>query len=238
MSHLPIQVHRPLLTVENVNFSYPNQVKVITGFSDTFFGGKVTALTGPSGCGKSTLLYLLGLMHRQSSGEIFIDGRPTSSMSDSERAMYRANKFGFVFQDAVLDPSRSVLENVMETSLYRNESRSRSRLKAYELMEEFGVASRASHRPGQISGGQAQRIALCRALMADPAFIIADEPTGNLDPNTRNVVLDAFRSRADAGSCVIIATHDPDVVSRCDRQVFIGERLFENPRFRYEIEPS
>ena len=210
------------LAADDVSFAYPNGVQVIAGFSQRFHGGQVTALTGPSGSGKSTLLYLLGLMHRQSSGEIIVDDIPTSKLGDSERARLRANRFGFVFQDAALDPTRTVLDNVIETALYRGQPRRAAIIRANELLAEFGVELRSTHRPGQVSGGQAQRIALCRALLADPAYILADEPTGNLDPHTRDVVVEAFRRRAQAGTCVIIATHDPTVVTACDREVALG----------------
>jgi len=210
------------LVADDVNFTYPNGVQVITSFSDTFSGGQVTALTGPSGSGKSTLLYLLGLMHRQSSGEIIVDNIPTFKLGDGERARLRAHRFGFVFQDAALDPTRTVLDNVIETALYRGQPRRAAIIRAKELLAEFGVELRSNHRPGQVSGGQAQRIALCRALLADPVYILADEPTGNLDPHTRDVVVDAFRRRALAGTCVIIATHDPTVVTACDREVALG----------------
>jgi len=212
------------ITAHQLYFSYQNGVKVLSEFSHTFTGGQVTALTGPSGCGKSTLLYLIGLMHRPSAGEITVDGRRTSTLRDSERAWLRAHKFGFVFQDSALDPARTVLDNVLETSLYRNEQRHKVTDRAFMLMSEFGVDLRASHKPGLVSGGQAQRIALCRALLADPAYLIADEPTGNLDPASKETVMDAFKARAAAGTCVVIATHDPDIVSLCDQQVILAEK--------------
>jgi len=210
------------LIAEDVSFSYPKGIQVINNWSSTFRAGEITALTGPSGSGKSTLLYLLGLMHRQSSGEIIVSGEPTSQMPDYQRAYLRAHKFGFVFQDAALDPTRTVLDNVIETALYRSQSRQEAITRAEELMEEFGVELRSNHRPGQVSGGQAQRIALCRALLGNPAYLLADEPTGNLDPHTRDVVVAAFRRRASLGTCVIIATHDISVVAECDTEIALG----------------
>lgn len=215
---------RPLVA-DGVRFAYPNGVQVIDDWSATLAPGEVTALTGPSGSGKSTLLYLLGLMHRQTGGEIILHGQATSTLHDAERARLRAHWFGFVFQDAALDPSRTVLDNVCETALYRGEPRRHATQRAGELMAEFGVGLRARHKPGQVSGGQAQRIALCRALLADPPYLLADEPTGNLDPATRDVVVQAFRDRAAAGACVVIATHDPTVVAACDREIALGGPL-------------
>lgn len=213
------------LVAREVSFAYPNGVEVVAGWDASFERGSVTALTGPSGAGKSTLLYLLGLMHRQTGGEIEVDGSATAHLGDLARARLRAHRFGFVFQDAALDPTRTVLDNVVETALYRGEPRPVAVAGAQRLLEDFGVDLRANHRPGQVSGGQAQRIALCRALLADPELILADEPTGNLDPTTRDIVIEAFRARAHTGACVVIATHDTAVVASCDRQVALGDPL-------------
>ncbi|WP_166345310.1 ABC transporter ATP-binding protein [Phytoactinopolyspora limicola] len=209
----------PPLSAVELGFSYPNGVQVITGWTSTFPAGSMTALTGPSGSGKSTLLYVLGLMQRHQTGDLLLHGRPVAGLSDAERARLRAHQFGFVFQDAALDPTRSVLDNVVETALYRRQSRKAAVSNAHTLLERFGVALRASHRPGEISGGQAQRIALCRALLAQPRIILADEPTGNLDPASRDLVVAALRKQAEQGSCVIIATHDPLVAQACHRHV-------------------
>ena len=213
------------ISAEGISFTYPNGTRVIDGWDAEFASGSMTALTGPSGSGKSTLLYVLGLMHRPSAGDLIIDGESTRRLSDSDRAWLRASRCGFVFQDAALDPTRNVLDNVVESALYRKQRRSDAVRQARVLMSEIGVELRAHHKPGQVSGGQAQRIALCRALVSDPAYLLADEPTGNLDPASRDVVVDALRDRADSGACVMIATHDPDVVAACDRQVALGDPL-------------
>ena len=176
-------------------------------------------MTGPSGRGKSTLLYLLGLMLKPSAGHVLIEGADASRLSDSRRADLRARYFGFVFQDSALDATRTVLDNVLETALYRNAPRKAARSRAHDLMEQFGVNIRASARPGQVSGGQAQRIALCRALLNDPLVLLADEPTGNLDPASANLVIDALHAQARSGAAVIVVTHDPTLVARCDRKI-------------------
>ncbi|RFA15094.1 ABC transporter [Subtercola boreus] len=181
--------------------------------------GELVALTGASGRGKSTLLYLLGLMVRPHGGIILVDGVPADALPDDRRAELRARLLGFVFQDALLDPGRTVLDNVLETALYRSESRRVSVRRAHELLARFGVEQRAEARPGQLSGGQAQRIALCRALMNRPGILLADEPTGNLDAQSAAVVLGAFREAAEGGAAVLVATHDPWLVSRSDRVV-------------------
>lgn len=212
------------LEAVGISFTYPGGIKVISEWEARFVPGTVTALTGPSGSGKSTLLYILGLMHRHTSGDLLISGVSTASLSDRQRAGLRARRFGFVFQDAALDATRTVLDNVIETALYRAERRCDAVVQAMDLMEEFGVRLRASHRPGQVSGGQAQRIALCRALLGNPRFILADEPTGNLDPASRDVVVEALRSRAQDGACVVVATHDDGVVAACDERIALGGR--------------
>lgn len=208
----------PVLAAEDLSFRYDPAVPLLDGWCAEFNGGETVAITGPSGRGKSTLLYLLGLMLKPSSGKVLLDGAPVHAGRDSVRARLRADQFGFVFQDAALDPSRTVLDNVMEATLYRSSGQGTSAERARELMERFGVALRSNARPGQVSGGQAQRIALCRALLGSPRVLLADEPTGNLDPATADVVLSAMREHAASGAAVIIVTHDPALVARCDRE--------------------
>ena len=154
-----------------------------------------------------------------SAGSVWLADEPVSALSDRRKAALRATTFGFVFQDAALDASRTVLDNVLETVLYRGGSRAEARTRAGELLERFGVDLRANAKPGQVSGGQAQRIALCRALLNRPRVLLADEPTGNLDPASAETVIDAFHGAAADGAAVVVVTHDPRVVERCDREV-------------------
>lgn len=208
-----------LLEARGVTFEYLPGKPVVEEWSAEFPAGRMTALTGPSGRGKSTLLYLLGLMLHPNAGEVLIDGRNAASLRDSERARLRAHRFGFVFQDAALDATRTVLDNVTETALYREVPRATTTARARELLERFGVDVPAARKPGQVSGGQAQRIALCRALLNDPAILLADEPTGNLDPATTETVVAALREHAASGAAVIIVTHSPEVADACDREI-------------------
>ena len=208
-----------LLEARGVTFEYLPGKPVVEEWSAEFPAGRMTALTGPSGRGKSTLLYLLGLMLHPNAGEVLIDGRNAASLHDSERARLRAHCFGFVFQDAALDATRTVLDNVTETALYRGVPRATTTARARELLERFGVDVPAARKPGQVSGGQAQRIALCRALLNDPAILLADEPTGNLDPATTETVVAALREHAASGAAVIIVTHSPEVADACDREI-------------------
>ncbi|MCL2317393.1 MAG: ATP-binding cassette domain-containing protein [Actinomycetia bacterium] len=207
------------LTAQGLSFVYPGGVVGVRSFAGRFPPGSLSAITGVSGSGKSTLLYLLGLLQRPSAGDVFLDGHPTTRLADARRAWLRAHLFGFVFQDAALDPSRTVMDNVIETALYRNAPRREAVRRAHDLLAQFGVGLRADHLPGQVSGGQAQRVALCRALLGDPRFILADEPTGNLDADSRDVVIGALRERAESGVCVVIATHDDRVAAACDSHV-------------------
>lgn len=212
------------IAADGIHFSYPRGVRVISDWSADFEPGTMSAVTGPSGSGKSTLLYILGLMHRQTRGEVFLAGVPSSQLRDGARAELRARLFGFVFQDAVLDPARTVGDNVIETALYTGRRRQDAAREAADLLEALGVSLRLEHRPGQISGGQAQRVALCRALLGAPRFIVADEPTGNLDAATRDLVVDTLRQRANDGACVIIATHDAEVAAACDARLVLEGR--------------
>jgi ABC-type lipoprotein export system ATPase subunit len=192
---------------------------ILVGCSISLKLGELVAITGPSGCGKSTLLFSLGLMLTPQAGEITVGGIPTSKLRDSRRARMRAECFGFVFQDAALDPRRTVLDNVVEPATYQGVRRADRIEAASELLDRLGVNLRADHRPTQISGGQAQRVATCRALLHQPAIVLADEPTGNLDPISANAVIDALTAHARSGAAVAIVTHDAAVVARCDRSV-------------------
>ena len=208
-----------MLEAWNIRFGYDRSAPLLDDWSAQFQPGEVVAITGPSGRGKSTLLYLLGLMLKPTSGLISINGEVTHTLPDRRRAALRASHFGFVFQDAALDSTRSILDNVMETALYRGDEPRKARLRATDLLERFGVQLRAAAKPGQVSGGQAQRIALCRALLHSPPILLADEPTGNLDPASTAVVMQAFKDHAASGAAVVIVTHDPSLVAQCDRRI-------------------
>jgi len=208
-----------VIEARGITFGYDRDAPILNEWSAQFAAGEVVAVTGPSGRGKSTLLYLLGLMLKPGAGEVFVGGESVASLRDARRARLRASLFGFVFQDAALDPTRTVLDNVIETALYRGEPRDDAQRRARALMAQFGVELRANAKPGQVSGGQAQRIALCRALLNDPRILLADEPTGNLDPASADIVVNAFQAQAHSGASVIVVTHDPALVARCDRRI-------------------
>ena len=149
-----------------------------------------------------------------------IDELDASQTPDRQRSQLRAERIGFVFQDSELDPARTIADSVIEPGLYAGQTAQRLRPRAYELLERFGLRHRADHRPGQVSGGQAQRVAVCRALLNEPDIILADEPTGNLDRDNAGLVLDALADAAHVqGRTVVIATHDPFVLDHTDEQV-------------------
>ncbi|MFI2753876.1 ABC transporter ATP-binding protein [Cellulomonas sp. P22] len=206
------------LAVRDLTFAYRRRgaEELFGGLTHTFTPGAVTAVTGPSGRGKSTLLYVLGLMLRPVRGEVHVAGRRADTLSDARRSAVRSERIGFVFQDAVLDPTRTVLEGVLEPTLYAGRPTPEGRGRALALLDRLGVEARADHRPGEISGGQAQRVAVARALVNDPAIVLADEPTGNLDHDNATIVLDALREAASTGRTVVVATHDPFVLARAD----------------------
>ena len=209
------------LVERDLTFAYQPGRAVFSHVDADFPAGSVTAVTGPSGAGKSTLLYVLALMMRPTGGTVLLDGTRVDDRSDAARADLRAQHFGFVFQDGLLDPARTILDNTLETSLYRGADRRAEAGRALELLEQFGVAESPHRRPGQISGGQAQRVALCRALLGRPTVLVADEPTGNLDAASGRVVMDALRTHAEH-SAVIVATHDAGVIERCDAVVRVA----------------
>lgn len=205
------------ISAEDLTFTYKKSNAItLENFFHNFQKGSVTVVSGVSGRGKSTLLYLLGLMLTPDSGEVLLDDSPTSAMSDRERSSLRGEYISMVFQDAQLDSKRSTLENVAEGVLY-SDGHAFSEIKATALLRRLEVAHRKDSRPGEISGGQAQRIALCRALIKDPKIILADEPTGNLDPTTASLVWETLQESAHQyGTTVIIASHDPNLISQAD----------------------
>jgi ABC-type lipoprotein export system ATPase subunit len=221
------------IAAANLTFGHDRRAPILDGWEASFFGGEVAAITGPSGRGKSTLLYILGLMLRPDSGSLTVDTAPlprtvaapsprqidASHLTDSQRSAMRASAYGFVFQDAALDPTRTILDNVTEVALYAGLRRADVRHRALELLDELGVSLRAHARPGQVSGGQAQRIAVARALLHSPAIVLADEPTGNLDTESTRVVVEALRRQAREGAAVVIVTHEQAVVDQCDRVI-------------------
>lgn len=200
-----------------ITFGYRRRQPIFDGWSASIDRGEVVAVAGPSGSGKSTLLYIVGTLVRPWSGTLRIGDVNVETLGDRGRSDVRSMAVGFVFQDAMLDPRRSVLDNIVEGAIYRGSDRRASAARARSLLGHFGVDVEPARRATDLSGGQAQRVALCRALLNDPAVILADEPTGNLDRQNAGVVEDALFEQARAGATVVIATHDEGLAGRCDR---------------------
>lgn len=209
------------LSVHDASVRYGRGPTVFEGFSEEFCPGEIVALTGRSGVGKSTLLYALSLLIRLQSGQVRYGGRSVSDLDDVAQSRFRSTAMGYVFQDAALDPGRSIVDNVCEPAVYAGRRGHQVRDRARALLARFGVSEPPGRKPGQVSGGQAQRVALCRALLLRPAVIFGDEPTGNLDTQTADVVWAALAQHAGDGGIVIVATHDEALARRADRQVVL-----------------
>ncbi len=206
-----------MLGVSDLRFRYRrSSEELFGGLSHGFSAGGVSVVSGPSGSGKSTLLYLLGLLLTPTAGDVSVDNVEAGGLGDGERSALRARHIGFVFQDAALDQTRTILDNVAEGGLYAGMPRGEAERRARVLLERFGVDLPPERRPGEISGGQAQRVGLCRALVKSPSVILADEPTGNLDAESASVVLRALWDAAGAGATVVISTHDQQIVAAAD----------------------
>lgn len=195
----------------------------------TIEAGEFVAVIGPSGSGKSTLLTLLGGMLAPNTGKVWFQDRSLYDLRVPERAQLRRAKMGFVFQTFNLVPYLSALGNVQVPLLLRGDSGRVQRCRALELLTQLGLGERAQHKPSQLSIGQQQRVALARALANDPEVILADEPTGNLDPETRNHVFDFFELVHRSGKTIVMVTHDPEAARRATRVLHMdrGGRLLE-----------
>ena len=201
-------------------------LEVLRGVQLTVRPGEIVALVGPSGAGKSTLLQIAGLLERPDDGEVLLDGEPCGRLSDDRRTLMRRTRLGFVYQYHHLLPEFSALENVVLPQMIAGVPRRQAADKAAALLGRLGLAGRVEHRPGQLSGGEQQRVAMCRALANDPRVLLADEPTGNLDPHTAATVFDELlRLVRDSGLAALIATHNPELAARMDRAVRLDEGL-------------
>jgi putative ABC transport system ATP-binding protein len=200
------------------------EVRALDGVDLTVCRGDSLAIMGPSGSGKSTLLGLLGGLDRPSSGSLAFGGRDVATLSDDQLARVRNQVVGFVFQSFQLLPRTTALANVGLPLVYRGLGRSERRRRAAEVLEAVGLGHRLQHRPSQLSGGEQQRAAIARALAAEPAMLLADEPTGNLDSRSGEEVLDLLRRlHAERGVAVVVVTHDPGVAARFGQTVVVRD---------------
>jgi len=186
--------------------------------------GQSVALIGPSGAGKSTLLHVAGLLEHPDGGEVFVEGIPTSTLSDAERTRIRRNEIGFVYQFHHLIGEFSALENVVLPQMIRGLSRTEAERRGSELLSYLGLKDRLHHRPAELSGGEQQRVAIARAVANAPRILLADEPTGNLDPRTSEHVFGTLAQLVRAsGLAAVVATHNMDLAQRMDRRVTLRD---------------
>jgi lipoprotein-releasing system ATP-binding protein len=215
------------LTLEAVERRYGRDdttVEVLNGATLNLYSGQSVALVAPSGAGKSTLLHLAGLLERPNGGEVRIGGEATSTMSDAERTAFRRNGIGFVYQFHHLLPEFSALENLVLPQMISGLSRKEAATRGRELLRYLGLGARESHRPAELSGGEQQRVAIARAVANGPRVLLADEPTGNLDPKTADHVFGTLTTLVKAtGLAALIATHNLDLAARMDRRVTLRE---------------
>jgi putative ABC transport system ATP-binding protein len=216
-----------MLQLDSIHKQYHRRgssVEALRPTSLTIDAGDFVALIGPSGSGKTTMLSILGGMLAPTSGKLLLDGESMYDLSTAHRARLRNAKIGFVFQHFNLIPWLSALENVqLPLSLYSTDSELDQQAQAEELLDQFGLAERMSHRPSELSAGQQQRVALARALVTNPRLILADEPTGNLDPDSREVVLRALADFHAEGRTIVLVTHDHSVSSAASRSLRIAD---------------
>jgi lipoprotein-releasing system ATP-binding protein len=217
------------LTLRGVHRDYgigDRLVKVLEAADLTVKGGELVAIVAPSGAGKSTLLHLCGLLERPQAGEIEITGTPTSALSDRGRTLLRRTTIGYVYQFHHLLPEFTALENVVIPQLIAGVSQKNAEKRAQDLLDLLGIGPRAAHRPAELSGGEQQRVAIARASANHPRVILADEPTGNLDPQTSEIVFEALKGLIrDEGAAALIATHNHDLARRADRIVTLRDGL-------------
>lgn len=201
-----------------------NILQVLDGVDLTLKQGEMVSLVGPSGSGKSTLLQIAGLLEMPDSGEIFLAGKAVAQFSDGQRTKMRREFLGFVYQFHHLLPEFSALENIVLPQMIKGIPQKQAKEKARYLLASLSLEGRADHRPGQLSGGEQQRVAIARALANDPVVLLADEPTGNLDPHTGETVFNALMKLArDFNLAALIATHNPELARRMDRMATLSE---------------
>lgn len=221
-----------MFRLENVSKLYQHDGKTVTALGPTNLdiqAGEFIAVVGPSGSGKSTLLTLLGGMLAPTAGKIWFDGQSLYDLTVAQRAEMRRLKMGFVFQSFNLVPYLSARQNVQVPLLLRGDSRRAQQTRSLELLALVGLADRANHKPCQLSVGQQQRVALARTLANDPQLILADEPTGNLDPATRANVLAFFDDFHRAGKTIVMVTHDSQAAQHATRSLHMANGSFGNP---------
>jgi putative ABC transport system ATP-binding protein len=212
--------------IEDLRKSYflgGETVHALQGVSFDVPEGDYIAIMGPSGSGKSTLLNLLGCLDRPTAGSFYLGSDDVANLDDDDLSEIRASRLGFIFQSYNLIPSLTVVENIEVPLFYRGRITSEDRRRCHQLAEMVGLGQRLAHRPAQLSGGQQQRVAIARSLVNNPQFILADEPTGNLDSVTTAEILDLLGKLNEEGRTIIMVTHEEDVAERAKRRIVLRD---------------
>lgn len=213
-----------IIKAEGIEKYYPNGVCAVAGFDKEFKKGRFYAIMGSSGSGKSTMLNIMGSLDEPSKGAVFINETKLSGMTEKEKANLRMKNIGFIFQGFYLNQNLNALDNVIVPMLinpeYKNDKEKRIN-RAKELLSQFGMADRTEHYPKELSGGEQQRIAIARALANNPAIILADEPTGNLDEDNEKIVFDTLKKLTESGICVIAVSHNDEIKNYADEVIYM-----------------
>jgi putative ABC transport system ATP-binding protein len=204
-------------------FSGVTPVRALDNVSFGVSSGELVAITGPSGSGKSTLMNVIGTLDRPTSGDVLIDGMATTELADDELTGLRAARVGFVFQQFHLLEGVDVVSNVAAGMLYRGAPKADRRARAENALERVGLGHRLKHRPPQLSGGERQRVAIARAIAGDPAIVLADEPTGNLDSRSSSAIVELLYRLHGEGSTIVMITHDQTIAEEFDRRVVMQD---------------
>ena len=202
----------------------PRKLTILNGADFSLRRGEMVALVAPSGTGKSTMLHAAGLLERPNGGDVIVNNRACGRLSDDDRTAIRRNEIGFVYQFHHLLPEFSAIENIMMPQIIRGLNRAEARERAVQLLDYMKIGKRAEHRPAELSGGEQQRVAIARAVANAPLILLADEPTGNLDPGTASYVYEALEALVrQSGLSALFATHNHELAARMDRRVTLAE---------------
>lgn len=222
-----------LITIKDLNKTYKTgtvEVKALINVNLTIEHGEFIAIMGQSGSGKSTIMNIIGCLDKPTDGEYLLDGIDISNQNQDELSLIRNKKIGFIFQAFNLIPRTNVLKNVELPMIYAKIKPAQRKKRAIELLEKVGLGDRIKHLPNELSGGQKQRVAIARALANNPPIILADEPTGNLDTQSSNEIMEIFKNLHNEGASIIVVTHEPDIAEYADRVVVFRDGIIIEDR--------